>query len=91
MLFHGDERYNEVAKKCRPYWQVLKGLKESFKEYQVEPSRGDRLAVNDKIIKGILIHPGMRMVSVESEIESISNFIQEDINKGRIVKGKYGV
>ena len=91
MLFHGDERYNEVAKKCRPYWQVLKGLKESFKEYQVEPSRGDRLAVNDKIIKGILIHPGMRMISVESEIESISNFIQEDINKGRIVKGKYGV
>jgi hypothetical protein len=34
----------------------------------------------------------MRMVgSIESEIESISNFIQSDIDKGRIVKGKYGV
>ena len=91
MLFRGDERYMEVVEKCRPYWRILKGLQEKFKEYRVEPSRGDRLAVNDKIIKGISFYPGMRMESVEKEIELISQFIQEDINKGRIVKGKYGV
>ena len=91
MLFRDNERYVEVVEKCRPYWRILKGLQEKFKEYRVEPSRGDRLAVNDKIIKGILFYPGMRMESIEKEIESISQFIQEDINKGRIVKGKYGV
>lgn len=92
MLFRGDEMYYEVVEKCRPYWSILKGLQEKFKGYRVEPSRGERLAVNDKIIKGILFYPGMRMVgSIESEIESISNFIQSDIDKGRIVKGKYGV
>jgi len=92
MVFSGSEEYNSLAKKCRPYWQVLKGLQEKFKEYRVEPSRGDRLSVNDKIIKGILFYPGMRMIgSVESEIEAIANFIQSDIDSRRIIKGKYGI
>ena len=85
------EQYNTLAEKCRPFWQVLKGLQERFPGYRVEKSRGERLAVNDKIIKGILLYPGMRMVgSIESEIESIANFIQSDIDKGRIKKGEYG-
>jgi hypothetical protein len=92
MVFSGSEEYSSLAKKCRPYWQVLKGLQEKFKGYRVEPSRGERLAVNDKIIKGISFYPGMRMVgSIESEIESIANFIQSDIDNGRIIKGKYGI
>jgi hypothetical protein len=92
MVFSGSEEYNSLSEKCRPYWKVLKGLKEKFKEYRVEPSRGDRLSVNDKIIKGILLYPGMRMVdSIESVIESIANFIQSDIDRGRIIKGKYGI
>jgi hypothetical protein len=91
MVFASEERYNELVEKCRPYWQVLKGLRERFPEYRVEPSRGERLAVNDKIIKSISFYPGMRMISVESEIEGISEFIQSDIDKGRIVKGEYGI
>lgn len=91
MVFANEEGYNELVEKCRPYWQVLKGLQEKFKGYRVEPSRGDRLTVNDKIIKGILVYPGMRMKSVESVIEGIAEFIQSDIDKGRIVKGKYGI
>ena len=92
MVFSGSEEYNSLFEKCRPYWEVLKGLKEKFKEYRVEPSRGDRLSVNDKIIKGILLYPGMRMVgSIEYSIESIANFIQSDIDRRRIIKGKYGI
>lgn len=91
MVFVGDEEYNDLANLCRPYWQVLKGLQEKFNEYKVQPSRGERIAVNDKIIKGVSFYPGMRMKSVEESIEGIAEFIQKDIDRGRIVKGKYGI
>jgi hypothetical protein len=92
MVFAGDERYDELMEKCRDYWKVMRGLKERFPEYQVEASRGERLSVNDKIIKGILVYPGMRMAaSVEAVINSIAEFIQNDIDNGRIVKGEYGI
>jgi hypothetical protein len=85
------EQYNALAEKCQPFWKILKGLQERFPDYRVETSRGERLAVNDKIIKGILVYPGMRMKSVEETIEGISEFIQKDIDRGRIIKGEYGV
>ena len=91
MVFSGDEEYEKLTELCRPYWQVLKGLQEKFKDYRVEPSRGERLSVNDKIVKGVSFYPGMRMKSVEDEIWAISEFIQVDIDRGRIVKGKYGI
>jgi hypothetical protein len=91
MVFAGEDGYNKLVEKCRPYWQVLKGLQERFKGYRVEPSRGERIAVNDKIIKGISFYPGMRMVSVDDEIEAIGKFIQLDIDRGRIVINEYGV
>lgn len=84
------EQYNALAEKCRPFWKVLEGLKKRFPGYRVEMSRGERLAVNDKIIKGVSFYPGMRMKSVEDEIWGISEFIQLDIDQGRIVKGEYG-
>ena len=95
MVFAGEERYNELVEKCRPYWQVLKGLQERFPGYRVEPSRGERLSVNDKIIKGISFYPGMLRKTddkhVQESIDVIANEIQIDIDRGRIVKGEYGI
>lgn len=99
MIFMGDERYEEIRSKCIPYWKILKQLQETFKGYNVEPSRGQRLAVNDKIMKGFLFHPGMlrttENMDIEAEIEKTVEFIakeiQIDIDRGRIVKGEYGV
>lgn len=91
MVFVGDEEYNDLANLCRPYWQLIKGLQEAFKGYRVEPSSGSRIAVNDKIIKDLKVYPGMEMSSVEFWIDAISFYIQADIDKGRIVKGKYGI
>ena len=91
MVFAGSEEYDALAEKCRPFWKILKGLQEKFKGYSVETSRGNRIAVNDKIIKGILLYPGMRITTIEETIESIAEFIQKDIDRGRIIKGQYGV
>jgi hypothetical protein len=98
MVFMGDERYDELVEKCRPYWKILKGLQERFPGYRVEPSRGERLAVNDKIMKGFLFHPGMLRLredldieaEIERTVEFIANEIQIDIDRGRIKKGEYG-
>lgn len=51
------EQYEVLSEKCRPFWRILKGLQERFPGYRVEMSRGERLAVNDKIIKGFLFYP----------------------------------
>ena len=93
------EQYNSLAEKCYPFWNILKGLQERFPGYRVDMSRGERLAVNDKIMKGFLFYPGMLRLregmDVEAEIQKgidfIANEIQLDINRGRIVKGEYGV
>ena len=93
-----SEQYNSLIKKCQPFWKILKGLQEKFSEYRVEMSRGERLAVNDKIMKGFLFYPGMVRVregmdievEIQKEIEYIANEIQLDIDKGRIIKGEYG-
>jgi uncharacterized protein Veg len=90
MVFAGNERYNELFEICMPYWQVLKGLKDRFKGYSVEPSRNNSIAVNDKIIKGIEFFPGMIITLVENSIEEIGNVIQKDIDSGRIKKDQYG-
>jgi hypothetical protein len=94
MLFWGEEGYDDVVEKCRPYWKILKGIQENFPGYRIEPSRGERLSVNDKIIKGISFYPGMLRKTTDEyiteEIKFISGEIQRDIDRGRIVKGEYG-
>jgi hypothetical protein len=93
------EQYDALAEKCRPFWRILKGLQERFPGYRVEMSRGERLAVNDKIMKGFLFFPEMLRLregmdveaEIQKEIDFITNEIQLDINRGRIVKGEYGV
>jgi hypothetical protein len=92
------EQYNTLAEKCRPFWKILEGLQERFPGYQVEMSRGERLAVNDKIIKGFLFYPEMLRlregmdveIEIQKEIDFIANEIQLDIDRGRIIKGEYG-
>ena len=92
------EQYNSLGEKCRPFWRILKGLQERFPGYRVEMSRGERLAVNDKIMKGFLFYPGMLRLregmdveaEIQKEIDFITNEIQLDIDRGRIVKGEYG-
>jgi len=95
MIFAGDERYNELAEKCMPFWKIHKALQERFPGYSVSMSRGERLAVNDKIIKGITYYPGMLRDNSEEHIngtiECITKEIQIDIDNGRIVKGEYGI
>jgi hypothetical protein len=98
MVFAGEARYNELIEKCQSYWRILKALQEKFHGYRIEPSRGERLAVNDKIIKGFLFYPGMLRIRENSDVEKmiqetvdfISSEIQLDIDRGRIVKGEYG-
>jgi hypothetical protein len=92
------EQYNTLSEKCRPFWKILKGLQERFPGYRVGMSRGERLAVNDKIMKGFLFYPGMLRLregmdveaEIQKEIEFVANEIQLDIDRGRIVKGEYG-
>jgi hypothetical protein len=91
MVFFGDKRYDELVEFCRPYWQVLKGLQERFRGYSVEPSRNNRIAVNDKIIKDIEFFPGMNIILVENTIDEIGEAIQRDIDRGRISKDQYGI
>jgi hypothetical protein len=90
MVFTNDERYNELVEICRSYWQVLNGLQKRFKGYNVEPSRNNRIAVNDKIIKDIEFFPEMSITLVENSIEEIGDVIQKDIDSGRIRKDQYG-
>jgi uncharacterized protein Veg len=91
MVFARNERYNELVEICRPYWQVLKGLQDRFKDYRVESSRNNSIAVNDKIIKDIEFFPGMIINLVENSIEEIGEAIQRDIDRGRISKDQYGI
>lgn len=97
-VYANDEKYNEIFDKCKPFLKVLDGLQKQFNEYRVERGRGNRIFVNDKMIKGILLYPGMRLkhlnnpfISFREAIEEISKYIQEDIDSGRIVKGRYGI
>ena len=96
-VFRGEspEEYNRILSECNNYHLILKGLQEKFKQpnFLVQPCQGDRLAVNDKIIKALLFYPKMRMIenSIEAEIKMISREIEIDIESGRIVAGKFGI
>lgn len=59
--------------------EILNILKERFSDYTLEIGRGDRLLVNGKIIKGILLYNRMRMLSVNDEVKFITELINHDI------------
>ena len=87
MVFMSDEEeYVRLAKKYQPLDQISSALNKAFPGYRIERSRGDRIAVNDKIIDGVLFTPLMDGGSVEKHIEFIKKQIQKDIDGGRIKK-----
>ena len=92
-IYADQPGYKEIMNKSKDMWDVLDGLIKNFPspDFQVERGRGDRIVVNDKIIKGILLHPGMKIKSVDDTIEAITEFINLDIKNNRIIPGKFGV
>ena len=84
MVYAKDAEYPQIVEKCRPYWKVLRELQKAFPGYRIEPSRGERLSVNDKIIKGVLLYPGMRM---SGTLEETVEFIKQEIHS-RIFMGE---
>lgn len=92
MVYSGSEEYNELVKKCSSYWEAMEILRRKYRlpEYSVERGRGDRLVVNDKIIKGILIHPGSFRGGILIFLDMAFELIDADIASGRIKPGEYG-
>ena len=92
MVYSDNEEYNELVKKCSVYWEAMEILRRKYKlpEYSVERGRGDRLVVNDKIIKGILIHPGSFREGLMIFLDCAFDLIDADIASGRIKPGEYG-
>jgi hypothetical protein len=92
MVYSGGEEYNELVKKCSLYWEAMEILRRKYRlpEYSVERGRGDRLIVNDKIIKGILIHPGSFRGGILIFLDMAFQLIDTDISSGRIKPGEYG-
>jgi len=94
MVFRDDPEYVDLCKKAGTVKKIMDALRDNFKEYSVERGRGDRIVVNDKIIKGFLLYPGcIRKESdemIQAYIENVTSTIQLDIDRGRIVKGKRG-
>lgn len=92
MVFRDDPEYYIIHDFCRPVNKLMLLLRDLLPDYRVERGRADRLFVNDKMIKGILIYPGMRISgTIEEAAKSILEFIQADIESGRIRKGVYGI
>jgi hypothetical protein len=64
--------------------EILNGLKKKFPNHVLDIRRGDRLFVNDVMIKAILLYPNMRIISIDEEVEFITGLINNDIQTGRI-------
>lgn len=92
MVYSNSEEYSELVKKCSLYWEAMEILRRKYRlpEYSVERGRGDRLVVNDKIIKGILIHPGAFRAGLMIFLDCAFDLIDSDIASGRIKPGEYG-
>ena len=92
MVYSGNEEYNELVKKCSSYWEAMEILRRKYRlpEYSVERGRGDRLVINDKIIKDILIHPGSFRGGILIFLDMAFELIDADIASGRIKPGEYG-
>jgi hypothetical protein len=91
-IYEPSEEYNRLQEKCSEYWEAMGTLRRKYRfpEYSVERGRGDRLVVNDKIIKGILIHPGSFRGGLIASLNMAFELIDADIASGRIKPGEYG-
>jgi hypothetical protein len=91
-IYEPSEEYNRLQEKCSEYWEAMGILRRKYRlpEYSVERGRGDRLVLNDKIIKGILIHPGSFRGGLITFLDIAFELIDADITSGRIKPGEYG-
>ncbi len=77
----GDSTFNEYIRE-----RVISTIKSYFPRYDVKIGRGDRIMVDDKIIKGFLVHPGRRDYKLTViHIDAIATAINEDIKRGRFI------
>jgi hypothetical protein len=92
-VYTSDPEYDELFKKCLPVWTIMNKLREIYKspDYSVERGRGDRIFVNDKMIKGIALSIGGRSAGIEAEVEGISEMINLAIKHKDIIPGKFGI
>jgi uncharacterized protein YxjI len=64
--------------------QILFELRRVYPRYNIEVGRGDRVMVDDKVIKGILFTPSRKRYElVDDHIIQIIHEIGEDIKRGR--------
>jgi hypothetical protein len=91
-VYQPSREYNELHEKCSMYWKAMGILRNKYRlpDYSVERGRGDRLIVNDKIIEGILIHPGSFRGGIITFLDMAFELIDADIASGRIKPGEYG-
>jgi hypothetical protein len=92
MVYSSSEEYAELVEKCSKYWEAMEILRRKYKlpDYSVERGRGNRLVVNDKIIYGILIHPGSFGSGIITFLDTAFDLIDKEIESGRIKPGVYG-
>ncbi len=66
---------------------ILTRLREAYPKYKIEIGRGDRIMVDDKVIKGILFTPSRAKTykKVEEHIQFVFGLIDEDIKRGRFI------
>jgi len=77
-----------MEEKFKKYIQdhVMHGLKKMYPKYKIEIGRGDRVMVDDKIIKGILFTPSRtNFNNVEMHIKGILEEIGVDVKRGRFI------
>lgn len=91
-IYEPSEEYNRLQEKCSEYWEAMGILRRKYRlpEYSVERGRGDRIVLNDKIIKGILIHPGSFRGGLIAFLNMAFELMDSDIASGRIKPGEYG-
>lgn len=93
MVYSSTEEYTQLVEKCSEYWETMEILRRKYRlpEYSVERGRGDRLFVNDKIIKGIIIHPGSFRGDIRAFLDFAFELIDAEIESGRIKPGEFGI
>ena len=91
-IYEPSKEYDDLREKCSMYWEAIGILRSKYRlpEYSIERGRGDRLVVNDKIIKGILIHPGSFRAGLMIFLDCAFGLIDHDIESGRIKPGEFG-
>jgi hypothetical protein len=93
VVYSSSEEYAQLVEKCSKYWEAMEILRRKYKlpDYSVERGRGNRLVVNDKIIYGILIHPGSFRGGLITFLDIAFELIDADITSGRIKPGEFGI